>query len=800
MNQQHSQLSDKDRLDMLEKFRRALVEQTAPRIEEFLSSVPENDKTNIFVELLELEIAAQESSQETIIGDDYIKRFPEYEQFVVAVFEKGLNFPDTETHHVKRDDSTHIQSSKDVPEIEKLQPDKEVNELGDFNLHEVLGRGGMGVVYKAHQKSLNRTVALKLIRAGELADQMEVDRFKVEAQSAALLQHPGIVSIFETGEIDNQHYIAMAYVEGQSLAEKISDKPVTMKEAATIALPISEAVAYAHKNGVIHRDLKPANVLIDQNGNPKLTDFGLAKQLEGESSLTASGDILGTPSYMPPEQAEGHTNLVTESADIYSLGAILYTMLCGRPPFQADNSYLTLMQVVSQEPVSPRQLNPSIPIDLETICMKCLEKDPKRRYASADDLAKELIRFLSGEPIEARPISTPARLWRWCKRKPLIASLSAAVVSSLILGLSFSIYYRIIAEKRAKRAEEGTRIALTTLESVINTIQNKLYNIPEARDIRKELLRNSMADLEMLSGEVNSQGRVDYNSAKVLVSLGLLFKEVGDDSGLNAVSAAETNFKKAVEIFKQLPIQKENQTISQKEILNLHARALEELGNLYIDSKRATLAEEPVDQTIAIRKKLVKLYPDDLKQQGELVWAIKLRGDILTAKRQFKRSLKYYIEADSITGKLHKAEPDNHDYAQLFSVIKQILGDTYHDLKQNDKAIQYFEEDFNLLKTLIERFPEKRAYQYDLSTSYERLGNHWLQVGDVDKAEKMYKQMLSQNQKVLDKDPKNLKYLDGHLVSYLKLRKVYFLLKKSDKVKEANEEIARLRKVLNLAK
>ena len=264
----------------------------------------------------------------------------------------------------------------------------------------------MGVVYQARQVSLNRPVALKMILAGQLAGDDEVKRFYLEAEAAANLDHPGIVPIYEIGEHEGQHFFSMGFVEGTSLAAKVAGGPLPPNEAASLIVKVAEAVQFAHEKGVIHRDLKPANVLLDSQGQPKVTDFGLAKKLQADSGLTHTGQVMGTPSYMPPEQAEGKN--VGPAADVYALGAILYCLLTGRPPFQAATPMDTLLQVIGQDPVPVRQLNATVPKDLETICLKCLEKDPRRRYGSARALAEELNRFLSGEPIVARPVGRPS--------------------------------------------------------------------------------------------------------------------------------------------------------------------------------------------------------------------------------------------------------------------------------------------------------------------------------------------------------------------------------------------------------
>lgn len=308
--------------------------------------------------------------------------------------------------------------------------------FGDYELLEEIARGGMGIVYKSRQLNLNRIVALKMILAGQFAGEEDVLRFHTEAEAAAQLDHPGIVPIFEIGQYEGQHYFSMGYVDGQSLAEKVAAGPFRPSEAAELVAKISDAMAYAHSCGVIHRDLKPANVLIDAAGNPRVTDFGLAKKTEADSNLTGTGQILGTPAYMPPEQASGKTDEIGPRSDIYSLGAILYCLLTGRPPHQAASPMDTLLQVLEKDPVSPRLLNPQVPQDLETVCLKCLQKDPAGRFQDAAELAEELRRFLRGEPILTQPIGEFEKLVKYAVRNPKVA----IPVCTLIVVLSVLIY------------------------------------------------------------------------------------------------------------------------------------------------------------------------------------------------------------------------------------------------------------------------------------------------------------------------------------------------------------------------
>ncbi len=314
--------------------------------------------------------------------------------------------------------------------------------FGDYELVEEIARGGMGVVYKARQGGLNRVVALKMILAGQLATKEEVRRFRNEAEAAALMSHPNIVPIYEVGEQSGQPFFSMKLIEGGNLAQHVEEFRDRPRAAAAFLVPVARAVHYAHQRGILHRDLKPANILLEGGGNaegpegaPQITDFGLAKRFHDEADLTQSSAILGTPCYMAPEQAQGKGGGLTTAADVYSLGAILYELLTGRPPFKAENALETLLQVRQQAPVPPRALNPKVDRDLETICLRCLEKVPGRRYGSAEALADDLERFLANEAIAARRVGAWERAWKWAWRRPARAVVSALVAVIAVLCL-----------------------------------------------------------------------------------------------------------------------------------------------------------------------------------------------------------------------------------------------------------------------------------------------------------------------------------------------------------------------------
>ncbi len=401
--------------------------------------------------------------------------------------------------------------------------------FGDYELLEEIARGGMGVVYRARQVTLNRIVALKMILEGELATVQEVQRFRQEAEAVGNLDHPNIVPIYETGEHNGRHYFSMKLIEGGNLAQKVPAFLLDQKAAARLLATVARGVHYAHQRGVLHRDLKPANILLDRQGQPHVTDFGLAKRVGADRGQTQSGAVVGTPSYMAPEQAGASKDLST-AVDVYSLGAIFYELLTGSPPFRAETPLETLRQVVGCEPEQLRRRKPDVDADLETICLKCLEKDPRRRYDSALALAEELERWLRGEPISARPVSSRERLWRWCRRNPLVAGLAAAVLLVLTAGAITSSYLGIeaarsahLAEQRAEEADEERKRAKQNEEQARKNEERALEQEKQARLEKERGDRQlSLAELRLYAGQLARAQREwqDGNGARALQVLG----------------------------------------------------------------------------------------------------------------------------------------------------------------------------------------------------------------------------------------------------------------------------------------
>jgi WD40 repeat protein/serine/threonine protein kinase len=402
-----------------------------PAIEDHLREAPEPERRALLRELIEVEVEYRQRAGEAPEAEDYRQRFPD----VDAAWLAGVL----------------------VPPAGGPAPGACV---GDYELLEEIGRGGMGVVFKARQRRLGRLVAVKMILAGQFAAPAEVRRFQLEAENTAQLDHPHIVPILEVGEHDGRPFFSTKLIEGGDLAKHRKEIGRDPRRAAGLLAAVAEAVHYAHQRGILHRDLKPANILLDADGQPHLTDFGLAKRVAGpgqeagRGTLTESGAIVGTPGYLAPEQVRGESKRLTTAADIYALGAVLYDLLTGRAPFQADTPLEALLQVETAEPVPPSRLRPGVPRDLETICLRCLQKEPGRRYASAAELAEDLRRHLAGEPIRARPIRAWERVVKWARRRPAAAALvGVSGLASLVLVAGLAVGLVVISEKQ--RQTEG---------------------------------------------------------------------------------------------------------------------------------------------------------------------------------------------------------------------------------------------------------------------------------------------------------------------------------------------------------
>ena len=404
-------VSDATRVDRIcDRFEQAWRDGAQPDVAEYLGDVSEPLRSRLFAELVLSDLECRERAGTPAERGEYLKQFPERCREIDAIF--------------RRFQTDSSQRGVRQPRISEPAMDDVYaanGQCGNYQLLEEIARGGMGIVFRAHDTRLQRTVALKMILDRNLASAEAVQRFYAEAEMAAGLDHPGIVPVYDVGVHEGHHYYAMGFIEGPTLAEKLKRHAYSAHEAARLVIDLARAVAYAHRHGVVHRDLKPGNILLDADGQARITDFGLAKRTDRPSHLTMEGQVLGTPGYMAPEQAKGAAQQSGPAADIYALGAILYHLLTGHPPFRS--SLDALVQVLEQDPVPPRVLNRRIPRDLDVICMKCLAKSPADRFQSADELADDLQRFLDGEPIQARRLGWRRATLRWARHRPRLATV-----------------------------------------------------------------------------------------------------------------------------------------------------------------------------------------------------------------------------------------------------------------------------------------------------------------------------------------------------------------------------------------
>jgi len=500
-----------------------------------------------------------------------------------------------------------LSATRTFPSIEDRTPPPAP---AGYSILRELGRGGMGVVYEAIQLSLNRHVALKMIRGGAYAGTSERERFRHEAEAVARLQHPNIVQIHEVGESAGLPYFALEYISGGTLSNRLRERPLPPTEAAALCRILAGAIHAAHQAGIVHRDLKPGNVLLLPDGTPKITDFGLAKSLEGKPGDTKSGQVLGTPSYMSPEQARGDRS-VGPAADVYALGAVLYEMLTGRPPFLADNTIATLDLVLRAEPVPPSRFNRSVPRDLETICLKCLQKEPLRRYVSAQEFADDLGRFLAGVPVRARPVGSFTHALRWCRRNPGVTAAAVTVVFVLAVATAVSASAAIkerraaeLAKRRTADAEANYQRAKRAVDDLFVAVsEGRLRNIPGAQPIRKDLLRLALTYYQEFLAERSEDATNREAIAGTYTKVAMIVGEV------ETAEAAVHWHEKAVASWRELVLESTDRVDYGREL----AGALDRYGLHLTRMNRLEDARRVQEEAVARLDALLVADPENAK-------------------------------------------------------------------------------------------------------------------------------------------------------------------------------------------
>jgi serine/threonine-protein kinase len=595
-------------------------------------------------------------------------------------------------------------------------------QVAGYRMLEVLGAGGMGIVYKAHQTRLDRFVALKMIRAGAGARAGDLVRFEAEARAVAAIDHPNIIQIHEIGEHGGLPYFSLEYLAGGSLARRIDGKPQPVAEAARIVEVLARAMDVAHRRGIIHRDLKPANVLLAPDGTLKIADFGLAKRLEADSSQTRTGSILGSPSYMAPEQALGAA-LVGPAADQYALGATLYELLTGRPPFRGISVLDTLDLVRTKEPVPPSQLLPRMPRDIETICLKCLEKDPARRYPDVAALADDLHRFQAGEPIVARPISGPERAWRWCLRNRRVAALTAAVALLLVAVAAVSAYSAVtLGEKNRELGE--TNVALGKAN------KDLIAAGAEVEAKRKLAVAAGQAAIKQNRSVVDAQREmIDLLEDKLRYEPNLqpVREKLLDLATRTLESAADTMTALRSEIG-WLPADEE---------LNWRtvARAHQRIGELSLSRNRFADALKQFRRVDELIARFAAVAPDDPAAQIRLIrtqrqlgfFARDKIGDIDWARRRF-------LGAMEIARALLAKDPKNDVYKNELANSVGQLAKAEMDLGHLERARELYGEERAIRDSFTPGWAGRLEVRRELAGCYEQVSELYFRLGDRDEA------------------------------------------------------------------
>jgi serine/threonine protein kinase/tetratricopeptide (TPR) repeat protein len=655
------------------------------------------------------------------------------------------------------------------------RPRTEWPTIPGYEILDKLAQGGMGVVYKVRQVSLNRVVALKMILAGTDAAPEQRARFRTEAEAVAHLQHANIVQIHEIGESEGRPYFTMEFVDGGSLADKLRGVPQPARPAAALVQILAESMHFAHQQGILHRDLKPGNVLLacsdrlqavrlgsssEEMGSyePKITDFGLAKQLNVGAGLTQTGEIIGTPSYMAPEQAAGWVRAVGPATDVYALGAILYELLTGRPPFRGPTPFDTFDQVRFQEPVPPTSLQPTVPRDLETICLKCLQKEPGKRYATARELADDLQRFLNREPIRARPVSRIERLWRWCRRKPVVASLLAALALVFAVGFGSVAWQwqraeeqaaaarreREAAERQAERARHNFQKAQEAVSTMLTYLGERgLANVPHMEGLRRELLEVALKFNEGFLEENSTDPAVRQETAEACARMAHIWGMLGQSGD------TEKAYRQAIDLYRALAAGFPDRPEFQRALANNYLG----LSNVLADARRLPEAEEAQQRVERILEHLPGESRDTPGNRNLLANWHMARAFLLSTAERYSEAESSARQAIALQKLLLEESPANTQYEFDLSNSYNTLGIILKRTKRIQDAVAAYRQSLDYQERLAARFPWSAQIRVHLGVGYRNFGLLLRQNGRNQDAQKTYRQAQSVLEKLVNDFP-----------------------------------------------
>lgn len=626
--------------------------------------------------------------------------------------------------------------------------------LGRFEIRRALGHGGFGVVFLVFDPRLNREAALKIPRPEILMSAPLRQRFLCEAQAAAVLDHPGIVPIYETGEIGPVGYILSAYCKGPTLAAWLRQQSaISPGVAAEIVARLADAVHHAHSRGILHRDIKPSNVLLEHQPDRatrafpfalRLSDFGLAKRLDEAGDETQLGSILGTPRYMAPEQAAGNFRDVGILADVYSLGVILYELLTGQPPFVGQSDRETL-RMIAEAPLSPAALRAAgVSRDLETICFKCLEREPASRYQSARELTADLERYLAGEPVLARSIGRGQRFVRWCRRNRAVAALATAALVTLVAGTTFSTYYALAAGARARDAESSLRQARQAVDDSFTVLSEQtLLNEPGMQPLRKELLRTALAYYQDFVRDHADDPGLAAELARAHVRAGHIHETIGEHV------EAEDQFRKAIKIRESLAEQDPTSLERRRDLADGYAALAIWQGF----ARHGDETEPLFKKVIALREALVRGDPNDDQIASDLGVSYQMLAALYTVERRNAEANALLLKSAELRERLVEEHPENAKFQSDLSVSYHKLGISHIDAGRRPEAKEQFRKAIAIQESLVEAYPAVGDYKRELAQSYKHLARTHNSAGELEPAADLLSRAIALHEKLAHESP-----------------------------------------------